>query len=106
MGMTQHTLREAIASFRDGNIEQALRVCRGEDDATQMEMHFYQNLMARLANEAPGSAAGSWWVMHLILIVRALNRISRRSANIAEHAYFMVKGVSIKHRKADEQKPV
>ncbi|MFQ9866267.1 MAG: hypothetical protein ACLRWP_03820 [Bilophila wadsworthia] len=37
--------------------------------------------------------------MHIVLITRALDRVCRRAENIAEHAYFMVEGVSLKHRR-------
>ena len=104
MRVAQKALHEAIAAFRDGNTELALHICRGEDDEiTQMEMHIIQNLMARLTSAESGVNAGGWRVMHAILIARALNRICRRASNIAEHAYFMVEGVSIKHRKVQTQ---
>jgi phosphate transport system protein len=64
-----------------------------------MEMHLIQKLMARLTLESPTFAVGGWCIMHAILIARALNRIYRRASNIAEHTYFMVEGVSIKHKK-------
>jgi len=104
MRVAQKALRESIAAFRDGNTGLALQICRGEDDdITQMEMHIIQKLMARLTSAEAGVSAGGWCVMHAILIARALNRIARRASNIAEHAYFMVEGVSIKHRKVKAQ---
>jgi phosphate transport system protein len=99
MRVAQKALHEAIAAFRDGNTGLALQICRGEDDITQMEMRLIQNLMDRLANGDSTPGAGGWCIMHAILIARALNRIFRRASNIAEHAYFMAEGVSIKHRK-------
>jgi len=101
MRVAQKALYEAIAAFRDGNAKRALYICRGEDDITQMEIHLIQNLMDRLTKEASAPGSGGWCIMHVILIARALNRIYRRASNIAEHAYFMVEGVSIKHRKVD-----
>ena len=104
MRVAQVTLNEATGAFRDADTGLALRICRGEDDITQMEMHFIQNLMARLTNsEETGSGTGAWCTMHAILIARSLNRIYRRASNIAEHTYFMVEGVSIKHRKVESQ---
>jgi phosphate transport system protein len=103
MSVAQKALHEAIAAFRDGNMELALHICRGDDDITQMEMRLIQNLMDRLTHEELSSGVGGWCIMHAILIARALNRIFRRASNIAEHAYFMVEGVSIKHRKVTER---
>ena len=98
MRVAQNALHEAIASFRDGNTGLALQICRGDDDFTQMEVRLIQNLMEQLTNDS-NRGIGGWRIMHAILIARALNRIYRRASNIAEHAYFMVEGVSIKHRK-------
>jgi phosphate transport system protein len=99
MRMAQSALHAAIAAFRDGNAGLALQICRGDDDITQMEMRLIQNLMCRITSEETGPGIGGWCIMHAILIARALNRIFRRSSNIAEHAYFMIEGVSIKHKK-------
>ena len=99
MHMAQKALHEAIAAFREGNAALALQICRGDDDITQMEIHLIQNLMERLTSGEANPGVGGWCIMHAILIARALNRIFRRASNIAEHAYFMVEGVSIKHRK-------
>jgi phosphate transport system protein len=99
MRMAQKALHEAIAAFRDGDSALALQICRGDDDITQMEVRLIQNLMEHLTQDALRPGIGGWCIMHAILIARALNRIFRRASNIAEHAYFMVEGVSIKHRK-------
>jgi len=101
MRMAQKALHEAIAAFREGNPALALQICRGDDDITQMEMHLIQNIMDRLTNGEANPGIGGWCIMHAILIARALNRIFCRASNIAEHTYFMVEGVSIKHRKVD-----
>jgi len=103
--MAQRALHEAIAAFRDGDAARALHICRGDEDLTQMELCLIQNLMDRLSNDALRPGIGGWCVMHAILIARAGNRIFRRASNIAEHAYFMVEGVSIKHKKIETSPP-
>jgi phosphate transport system protein len=101
MRMAQKALHEAIAAFRDGDTGLALQICRGEDDITQMEMHLIQKLMDRLTQAGLDPGSGVMSILYVILIARALNRIFRRASNIAEHAYFMVEGVSIKHKKVE-----
>jgi phosphate transport system protein len=101
MRVAQKALHEAIAAFRDGNAGLALLICRGDDEITQMEMHLIQTLMDRLTSGDSNPGAGGICIMHVMLIARALNRIYRRASNIAEHTYFMVEGVSIKHRKVE-----
>jgi len=99
--MAQKALHEAIAAFRAGDAARALHICRGDEDVTQMEMRLIHDLMERLSNEEVRPGVGGWCVMHAILIARAVNRIFRRASNIAEHAYFTVEGVSIKHKKVE-----
>ncbi|MDR0466643.1 MAG: phosphate signaling complex protein PhoU [Deltaproteobacteria bacterium] len=103
MRMAQKALHESIAAFRDGDAALALQICRGVDDIAQMEVRLIQSLMERLTNDALRPGIGGWCFMHAILIARSLNRIFRRASNIAEHVYFMVEGVSIKHRKVMRQ---
>ncbi len=87
----------AVEAFRSGNVEQALVICRLEDEMTQEEVHTLQHIMEssceRGENNPPYSA------LHSILICRSLNRISRRSVNIAEHAIFIAEGRDMKHKK-------
>ena len=92
--LAQETLHDAIAAFRDEDIELALKVCRGQNAASQMELCF-NGLLEERGVEARELA-------QIVLIAHALNTIFRCSFNIAEHAYFMTTGVSIKHRKAEE----
>ena len=103
MRMAQKALHDAIAAFRDGNAPLALQICRGDgdDDITQKEIHLIQKLMERLTREDSNPGIKAVCIIHAILIARALNRIFRRAANIAEHTYFMVEGISIKHKKVD-----
>jgi len=101
MRVAQRALHLTVSAFREGDTALALQVCRGDDDIVQMEMHLIQNLMERLTSGESNPGAGGWCIMHSILIARSLSRIFRRATNIAEHTYFMVDGVSIKHRKVD-----
>jgi phosphate transport system protein len=93
----------AVESFRSGDPEMALKLARNDDETTQQEVAALQNLMDYLCfSRTPEHERGigqSYASMHGILICRALNRICRRSANIAEHAYFVAKGVNLKHKK-------
>ena len=88
--------KKAVEAFRAQNADTALEICRNDDESTQMEVKALQRIMDYFcsgSNAHPGPYAG----MHGILICRALNRICRRAANIAEHTYFIIRGVNIKH---------
>lgn len=88
---------DSVAAFREGDLELALAVSRGDDEAAQMEVRIFQRLM-----QDPDARIDAHMAIHIILIARALNRIWRRAANVAEHTYFILEGVSIKHKKMDE----
>lgn len=94
--MARKLYTDAVSAFREGNRELALRVGR-DDEAIQMEVRIFQRLMQDM-----GTRIDPHTGIHVILILRALNRIWRRAVNIAEHTYFVLEGVSIKHKKVDE----
>ena len=54
----------------------------------------------RLMEDVRDQRLDPWDSMHIILITRALDRICRRTENIAEHTYFMIEGISLKHSHA------
>ena len=89
--------KDAVEAFRSNDIPKALKLCRMEDEMTQQEVVVLQHIMESVCSREQADLP--YTTMHSILICRALNRISRRSANIAEHAYFIANGVSIKHKR-------
>jgi len=93
--------KSAVESFRSGDPEMALKLCRNDDEITQQEVAALQSLMSYLCfiPEQGGGIGQSYAGMHGILICRALSRICRRSANIAEHAYFITRGLNLKHKR-------
>ena len=93
--------KNAVESFRTGNFEMALELCRNDDEITQQEVAALQSFMECFCfiPEQTGGIKHSFAVMHGILICRALSRICRRSANIAEHAYFITRGLTLKHKR-------
>ena len=83
-------LRNSLLAFQNGDAPSALAVSRYDDETAQMMVNM----------QAVGDRTlEPWDSMHIVLITRALDRVCRRAENIAEHAYFMVEGVSLKHRR-------
>ena len=101
ISMAQNALHDAIVAFREEDVPLALKVCRGQDDIVQLEVHLLQKVMLDLAGMADRIDTAGWAALHAILIARSLSRIFGRASNIAEHCYFMKQGVSIKHKKAE-----
>ena len=99
MELAKQALHDAIASFREEDVDLALHVCRNKDDILQLEVHILQKLMQNLTETANEKGDAGWPTLHTILIARSLSRIFGRASNIAEHCYFMKQGVSLKHQK-------
>ncbi len=94
---------QAMDTFRTANKEGALRLCRVDDEIARQEMAALQRVTEYFCG-GPGELDAErkglgFEGMNGILICRSLNRICRRCANIAEHTYFVVEGVNIKHQK-------
>ena len=88
----------AITAFKDADTQAALAIIENDDECVQKEVMALHYIMERLCFESGASRNNRSQIgMHGILICRSLNRICRRSANIAEHVYFITKGVNIKH---------
>ena len=92
---TSAMLRNSLLAFQDGDAPSALAVSRYDDETAQMMVNIFQKLMQAVGDRT----LEPWDSMHIVLITRALDRVCRRAENIAEHAYFMVEGVSLKHRR-------
>lgn len=86
-------LRDAVRAFRDGDTRLALRIRGQQDDNTQLAVAGFQHIMQALQN----GDIDAWYALHLVLATRALERVCSRAVNVAEHAYFLVEGVSLKH---------
>lgn len=92
---TAAMLGNALQAFQDADAPNALAVSRYDDETAQLMVTIFQKLMQAVGEQR----MDPWDSMHIILVTRALDRICRRAENIAEHAYFMVEGVSLKHRR-------
>ena len=88
----------AVEAFRDFDADKSLALCRGIDEGARLEMLALQGIIDYLRRpEAGGAGARPEAGLHMILAGRALNRIYRRAANMAEQTFFIVKGANIKH---------
>ena len=101
---TSAMLRNSLLAFQNGDAPSALAVSRYDDETAQTMVNIFQKLMQAVGDRTlePWKIVipyGPWDSMHIVLITRALDRVCRRAENIAEHAYFMVEGVSLKHRR-------
>jgi phosphate transport system protein len=93
--------KQSMDAFRAANKDAALALCRADDEIVRQEVAALQRIMEFCCGGQDGQHKGPCYEgMNGILICRSLNRICRRGSNIAEHTYFIVEGVNIKHQTA------
>ena len=90
--------KSAVEAFRTEDAPRALELCRNDAESTQVEVNALHRIMEYSWSDSGGTKGNQAYIgMNGILICRSLNRIFRRSANIAEQTYFIVEGVNMKH---------
>ncbi len=87
-------LHDAVVSFRDGNSQLALEVCRADAGADELNVRILKRTMDDMVAETTGIRRA----VHTILAARSLERICDLATNIAEVTIFVAEGISIKHR--------
>ncbi len=90
----QYMLEESIVSFRDKNTQLAGVLRVQQDEIIGLVVKCIDYCITSLSDKS----MSPWLAMHYILIARAVERVAGRAVNIAEHTYFLVEGVNIKHR--------
>jgi len=89
-------LEEALASFDALNATQARAlVCRDND----LDMEF-QSSLRRLATFLLEDARNVGHAIHIVLLIKAIERIGDHARNIAEYVIYMVQGQDVRHRLA------
>ncbi len=87
-------LDTSLGAFRNEDVNQGMTVFQSTDESVRLLLSIYEKLMnaVRQNQVDPGVA------VPLILIVRSIDRICRRSENVVEHLCFMCDGITVKHR--------
>ena len=89
-------LEQALASFDALNATQARAlVCRDND----LDMEF-QSSLRRLATFLLEDARNVGHAIHIVLLIKAIERIGDHARNIAEYVIYMVQGQDVRHRLA------
>ena len=98
MQVARRALQSALTAFQQEDMPLALQISRGSADVTQLEVRLLHDSLPNPKSTEAHSYGRQLHTMHQLLVARALTRIYGRAANIAEHAYFMVQGTSLKHK--------
>lgn len=86
-------LRVAVASFMNGNVNQARDVCQMDDDADEMNSRVLRTMIEYMIEESRTVERA----VQTIIVARCLERVADQTTNIAENVIFIVDGVNIKH---------
>ncbi|MGN0008644.1 MAG: phosphate signaling complex protein PhoU [Desulfovibrionaceae bacterium] len=94
MRLALEMLDIACSAFRAEDVSAGMAVFRRTDASVRLMMSLYGTLMEAVGRNALAGATA----VPLILMVRSIDRICRRSENIVEHLCFLCEGVTVKHR--------
>ena len=87
-------LDTSLSAFRSEDVNQGMVVFQSTDNSVQLLLAIYEKLMKAVREDLVEPEVA----VPLILIVRSIDRICRRSENIVEHLCFMCDGITVKHR--------
>lgn len=91
-------LRDSIKSFAKGDVELALTLGPRDKELDAAHDRVSNDIVA--AMERPGSSIKT--LLHLLFIIRSLERIGDHAVNIAEDAVFMERAHDIRHTDHEE----
>jgi len=96
--MATAMLKDGLDAFVNKNDLLAVEVCKRDDEVDSMEDQIVRELLTYMISDPTTIDRG----MVLILIARSLERVADLATNIAEDAYYIAKGVVLKHHAIDK----
>lgn len=85
--------KRVIDAFIGQNEALALKVCRMDDTADELNLSILKSLLDYMVHEVPAVERS----VHTIIAARCLERAADQATNIAESVIFIVRGANIKH---------
>ncbi len=95
--LSQKMLKDALDSLVRGDSGLARDVCRRDDEVDNLEDQIFRELLTYMLADSKAISRA----IHLILISRHLERVADHATNIAEEAFYLVEGRTLKHHAAD-----
>jgi phosphate transport system protein len=96
--LSQRMLKDALDSLVRGDAVLARDVCRRDDEVDNLEDQIFRELLTYMLADSKAISRA----IHLILISRHLERVADHATNIAEEAFYLVEGRTLKHHAADQ----
>lgn len=93
-GLVQSMVRKSLDAFVNRDSELARSVLAGDDAVDNLRTASYHELVSYMEKDRGNIPQA----LHLLSVIRNLERIADHSTNIAEDVLFLVKGVDVRHR--------
>lgn len=90
---TEQMVRDSVLCLMKGNAKLAWRICL-TDDIVDVETQRLHDFLISVAQDQPEKTERA---VHLLYVVRALERIADQATNIAEEVIFMLEGKIVRH---------
>jgi phosphate transport system protein len=97
--LADHLLRDAISSYSDGNGTLGASLHLRDKELDKMHKEVTSQFSARIED----TAGRSQEYLHLILIIRSLERVGDLSCNIGEDAVFLEHAKDLRHKGSSER---
>jgi phosphate transport system protein len=91
--LAQGMVKSALDAFVHGDVQQAIEVCKSDDEVDGLEDQVLRELITYMANDSRTISRA----IHLIIIAKNLERVADLATNVAEEVVFMVEARSVKH---------
>ena len=96
--LAQAMVKDSLDSFVKRDAQLARDICRRDDQVDQLNDQLFRELLTYMLQDQKSIERA----LGLILVGRHLERIADHATNIAEDAYYLVQGRTIKHHVAGE----
>ncbi len=100
--LADHLLRDAISSYSDGNAILGASLHARDKELDRMHHQATDHYGARLEE----TSGRSQEYLHLILIVRSLERVGDLASNIGEDAVYLEQATDLRHKSRSERQAV
>jgi len=97
--LTKGMVRDALDSFVRKDAQQALEVCRRDDEVDALYKQLFRELVTYMIEDPKNITRA----LHLLLIARNYERIADHATNVSEDVIFFVEGKDIRHQSPDEK---
>ena len=97
-GITEKMLHDSLLAFINRSVPEAVAVINADEEVDRITDNTFRVLFTHMLS-APSDIL---YVLGLMLIAQALERIADHAVNIAEDVVYMVKGEDVRHMQAEE----